>query len=451
VSAEIAGQLIRAGMSATEAQRKQILFESTERALPAGNSSEILHWFVPGRIEVLGKHTDYAGGRSILCAAERGMCVIARGRSDAAINIFDATDGRSLTFDFSADIDIPATGWAIYPMSVARRVARNFGTGARSAKLRGADIALASDLPRSAGMSSSSALVIAVFVALSEINHLEHRPEYQSNIRNTEELAEYLGCIENGQSYGSLFGDQGVGTFGGSEDHTAILCCRPGTLSQYSFCPVTAERIIKFPADCTFAIAASGVEASKTDTTLEKYNHVSRAAQTILETLVAESGENFQTLRDAARSSLNARERIFVALARSANSEFAPEALLNRFNQFLLESEKIIPAAGDRLELGELRAFGDLVDESQNAAEKCLGNQIAETIALARSARELGAHAASSFGAGFGGSVWAMVPRFEAEQFCESWKEKYRAQFDGPNAERSQFFVTAPGPGLLKL
>jgi galactokinase len=447
VSAEITDRLISAGMSAAEAHRKQLLFDAAERALPNANTSSICRWFVPGRIEVLGKHTDYAGGRSILCAAERGMCVVGRERSDSAINIFDAADGRSLNIELFADISIPARGWAIYPMSVARRIASNF----HSAELRGADIALASDLPRSSGMSSSSVLVIAIFVALCEVNGLERRPEYQSNIHNAEELAEYLGCFENGQSFGSLAGDKGVGTFGGSEDHTAIICCRAGMLSQYSFRPVRAERTIKFPGDCTFVIAGSGVEASKTDSARAQYNRISRAAHAVLDVWRTKSGENLRTLNAAAIRSEDLRQQISIALLLSANPDFSPTILLDRFSQFVLESETIIPAASEALERGDLRAFGTLVDQSQQAAEEWLGNQIPETIELARSARELGAHAASSFGAGFGGSVWAMVASAEAEQFCERWKEKYRTQFEGADAERSQFFTTAPGPGILKL
>lgn len=446
MSAGITDRLIRAGMSAAEAQRKRSLFESAEHALPNGSTSPILRWFVPGRIEVLGKHTDYAGGRSILCAAERGMCVVSRARSDSTINIFDVVDGRGLEFGFSVDINIPATGWAVYPMTVARRLANNFGGG----NLRGADIAIASDLPRSAGMSSSSVLVIAIFVALSETNSFEQRPEYKSNIHNAEALAEYLGCIENGQSLGSLAGDEGVGTFGGSEDHTAILCCDTATLSQYSFCPVRAERAIKFPPDYTFVIGSSGVEASKTDSARAQYNRISRATQAILEVWRIKSGETLSTLHAAVRSE-ELRQQISVALLLSTNPEFSSQILLDRFSQFVLESETIIPAAGAALEQGDLSALGALVDQSQYAAEKQLGNQIPETIELARLARELGAHAASSFGAGFGGSVWAMVDRKEADQFCKCWKEKYRAQFRGPSDERSQFFITAPGSGLLKL
>ena len=294
-------------------------------------------------------------------------------------------------------------------------------------------------------------LVIAIFVALCEVNRLQQRPEYRANIHNADDLAEYLGCIENGQSFGSLAGGKGVGTFGGSEDHTAILCCRPITLSQYSFCPVRAERIIPFPSDCTFVIASSGVEASKTDSVRTQYNRISRAAQAVLDVWRRKSGESLRTLRAAANLSEDVRQQISMALALSENPDFPPNVLIGRFEQFFLESEKIIPTAGDALEQEDLHSFGALVDQSQLAAEESLGNQIPETTALARSARELGAHAASSFGAGFGGSVWALVSRADSERFCELWKEKYRAQFAGPNTERSQFFTTAPGPSLLKL
>jgi galactokinase len=433
-------------MSAAEAARKEILFEAAESALAAENSAAILRWFVPGRIEVLGKHTDYAGGRSILCAAERGICVVARPRADSVINIFDAVDGRRMEFDIYTGTKPPAFGWHVYPMSVARRIVRNFGRG-----LRGADIAIASDLPRSAGMSSSSALVIAIFSVLCEVNGIARRAEYLANIHSAEELAEYLGCLENGQNYRGLAGDRGVGTFGGSEDHTAILCCRAGMLSQYSFCPVRPERTIKFPAECTFVIASSGVEATKTDSARDKFNHLVATFLGVLVECRKIFRKEFATLHEAATCSEDAPEQVVAALARSKSREFSPEALVDRFCQFVLESEKIIPTAGDALERGDLRAFGALVDESQNAAEIGLGNQIPETIELARMARELGAVAASSFGAGFGGSVWAMVSRADAEQFCERWKEKYLARFSGADAEGSEFFISAPGPGLLRI
>ena len=83
MSSAVAQALSDAGMREVEAQSKARLFAAATQQLDRSRDSEPLRWFVPGRIEVLGKHTDYAAGRSLLCAAERGFCICAVPRSDA--------------------------------------------------------------------------------------------------------------------------------------------------------------------------------------------------------------------------------------------------------------------------------------------------------------------------------------------------------------------------------
>ena len=107
-------------------------------------------------------------------------------------------------------------------------------------------------------------------------------------------------------------------------------------------------------------------------------------------------------------------------------------------------------AACGALLLGNLKSFGDWVDRSQKNAENLLGNQVPETAFLAASAREHGALAASAFGAGFGGSVWAMVKTDEAGPFLENWRRAYQAEFPDP-AGRSDFFTTAAGHPAFRL
>ena len=324
-------------------------------------------------------------------------------------------------------------------------MARNF-----PGSLRGADIALASDLPRAAGMSSSSALVVAIFSVIAAVNRLSEHSAYTANIHDTEGLAGYLGCIENGQTYKSLLGDSGVGTFGGSEDHTAILGSQPGHLKQYAFCPVRWERTLAVPGDCTFVIAVSGVVADKTGSARAQYNRASEAVKAILEIWRSVSGSNDQTLAAALAGTGDCPDRLRAALREAASAGPESRWLLNRFEQFWLESEVIIPKASDALARQDLRAFGELVQESQAAAETLLGNQVPETIWLAREARSLGAYAASAFGAGFGGSVWALVAKNEAAKFANRWREAYERSF--PQAARdSQFFASAAGPPMVRL
>ncbi len=348
----VAASLVSAGMTEVEAQRKARLFEILEGQLPSVAGAERMRWFVPGRIEVLGKHTDYAGGRSLLCTVERGFCVAAVPRSDAVVRINDVVRQKSFEFTISPELTIPDSGWTVYPTTVARRVARNFPGG-----LRGADIALASDLPRAAGMSSSSALLVAIFSVLSAVNRLSEHNAYAANIDDTEDLAEYLGCIENGQTYKSLPGDSGVGTFGGSEDHTAILGCEPGHLKQYAFCPVRWERTLAVPADCTFVIAVSGVVADKIGSARSQYNRASEAVKAILEIWRSVSGSDDRTLAAAAAGAGDCLDRLRSALRENASDDTESRWLLNRFEQFYLESEVIIPKASNALARQDLQSL----------------------------------------------------------------------------------------------
>ena len=56
-------------------------------------------WCVPGRIEIFGKHTDYAGGRSLLAAVPRGFAVVARPRTDRRVRVIDARHGEAVVID----------------------------------------------------------------------------------------------------------------------------------------------------------------------------------------------------------------------------------------------------------------------------------------------------------------------------------------------------------------
>lgn len=442
-----AQRLTAAGMSAHEAAAKAELFDRCAATLADAGvaAGQPFAFFVPGRIEVLGKHTDYAGGRSLLCAMERGFTVLAAPRDDARVRVLDALGGTTVEFAIDPEL-VPVRGeWSNYVATVVRSMARNF-----PAARRGADIAFASDLPAASGMSSSSAMVIAMFLALSAANALEHDAVYQRIITSNELLAEYLGAVENGRSFGPLEGDVGVGTMGGSQDQTAILCCRAGVLSRYSFCPVRAEGEIPFPSTLTFVVAFSGVAASKTSNALHQYNEASQAVSAIVGAWNAATRRHDLCLADAVGSSATATAELRDVLRATSLADFTPQRLTDRFEQFVAESYDIIPQASAALAQNDMHTLGALVRRSQLGVEQLLGNQVAETIALAELAREHGAHAASAFGAGFGGSVWALADASSATEFLDAWRDAYRLRFPTA-ASHSEFYITAPGPGAIRL
>ncbi len=435
--------LMAAGLSDSASQSKAPLFARCAQALAAMGHAKIAKakcLYVPGRIEVLGKHTDYAGGRSILATPERGFCLAVVPRNDGVVRMVAAATGKMEEFSFDPNLNVTIGTWANYPMTVVRRLARNF-----AAPLHGADIAFDSDLPPAAGMSSSSALLTASYLVLAEVNNLSARAEYKQNIRSKETLAEYLGTIENGQSFGTLTGDKGVGTFGGSEDHTAILCCQAGRLSQYSYCPVRPETAPQLPAGFAFAIGSSGVVAEKTGSAMHKYNRVSRLARLVLEAWNKSTGRTDPHLAAAIQGGNGAIMQMRGILASAACDEATPDELLERFEQFYAENEEIIPTAGKALAAGDVATFGMMVDRSQDLTERQLKNQVPETVFLARTARELGAHAASAFGAGFGGSVWTIVKEADGPKMLAAWSSAYAKAFPA-SAKNAVFFITHPGP-----
>ena len=437
-------RLALAGMSGEEVRRKSRMFARASAALARRPT---LRLWVPGRIEFLGKHTDYAGGRSLVCTVERGFVVVAAARDDRLVRITDAVSNEQVEIELSATLAPAAGTWANYAITVVRRIARNF-----PGPLRGADIAFVSDLPPAAGLSSSSALVVAMFLALADLNALGSHDEYRRAIADADDLAGYLGAVESGARFHTLEGDRGVGTFSGSQDQTAILCSRAGALVQYAFAPVRFERTVPLPQDHVFVIGVSGVLAEKTGAALDLYNRQARRVHALIDRWRLATGRDDVTLADILGSSPGALQRLRAIMRDQTGGSdgFDVSDLVTRLDQFAAEALEIIPAAGDALERGDLRALGELVDQSQRGAEVLLGNQVPETMHLTRSARSLGAVAASAFGAGFGGSVWALVRRDEVERFTACWEEHYLARFPA-YAERATFFVTSAGPAAMTL
>jgi len=398
--------------------------------------------YVPGRIEVLGKHTDYCGGHSLVAAAERGICFVAVPRDDAVIRALAPDLQDACTFALAADI-VPAVGhWSNYPMTVARRIAENFpGT------LHGASVAYCGDLPPDAGMSSSSAVLTGMFLLISGLNDLPSRSEYSDNIHGNRTLASYLGAVENGSNFGSLAGSSGVGTFGGSEDHTAILNAVAGAISRYSYCPVDFHENLRLGDEYVFSIACSGVVAPKTGTAREKYNRMSRRASAVLGLWRRNTGRDDSNLAAAVASAPDARERLAGILV-GGSDDLSGEELTTRFDHFIAENYEIIPAACKALARGDMTEFGAQVDRSQELADTLLGSQVPQTVFLARTARRLGAEAASSFGAGFGGAVWALVRRDAADAFAADWSQHYAEAFP-TESQAASFFSTNPGPAAF--
>jgi galactokinase len=399
-------------------------------------------WFVPGRIEIFGKHTDYAGGRSLLCTVPRGFAVVARPRDDQRIRVVDARWRQRTEIDLGAP-PADVTGWSKYVAVVTRRLALDFPLAPL-----GADIALASDLPNSAGLSSSSALVVALSTVLIRRGDLEERAEWRRALPAPQDLAGYLGAVENGLTFKSFTSAPGVGTDGGSEDHTAILLCRAGQVSAYSYLPVVHHGDADMPADWRFVVLESGIQAAKAGAARDQYNRASRGTRAILSVWHSEFGGSHPHLSAALGADPAAVPAFSASLGSKRSEGFEGADLARRLAHFMAEDARV-PAALEAFRRRDRAAVGNLASSSQRDAESLLGNQIPETIALVDLARESGAFAASSFGAGFGGSVWALVNAEAAPEVARRCAGAYAARF--PSLPAMAPFTCRPGRATMQI
>ena len=441
MSGSVTEQLVRAGFGDADARSRTALVEqATQHHLRVVRQAAARAWFVPGRIEVFGKHTDYAGGRSLVAAVPRGFAIVASPRRDGIVTVHDARWQSEMAVDPRRD-EPSFRGWANYVAVVARRFARNFP----GADL-GVDLTIASDLPTASGLSSSSALVVGVSSALVDCASLDRRPEWRTAIQSLLDLAGYLGAVENGLTFPSLPGSAGVGTHGGSEDHTAILTGRADTISAFRYVPVRALEVVMLPPDWRFTVLTSGVHADKAGAVREKYNRASLLTRALVEAWSVATGRPGGSLADVL--AIEGAEPELRRLVRAGSGGYGGEDLERRLTHFIAEDERVLPAV-HACRTADAGAIGALADASQHDARELLGNQVEETIRLAALAREAGAFAASSFGAGFGGSVWALVRAGEADQFAAAWRTAYQREF--PAARPVDGFTCRPSPGATRL
>jgi galactokinase len=391
-----------------EAERPAIL-SVCERVLsafdPGGEPPRV--WWTPGRLEVFGGHTDYAGGCSLVCAVPRGIVLAARRTLDGGALVTDTASSESVMFETPVDVS-SFIGWRRYVAVTLARLSRNFPVARCGCK-----IAFESTLPSASGMSSSSALMIAVASAVVSLNELRRQEAWMANIASPLDMAGYYACIENGRSFRTLDGDSGVGTHGGSEDLADVVG----------------------PRRWRFVIAPSHVRAEKTGGAQGGYNRLAADVQALLD-LWNVHEQPASSLAAALGSESGAIETLRTHVRASDLPEAEVERYLRRLEHFVRE-DAIVRASLPAFRGANTAQLGALSAESQDLAESLLRNQVPATARLADDARRLGAFAARSFGAGFGGSVWALLDAGAAAKFAEAWH---------PEA-----FVMRPGPPHTRL
>jgi N-acetylgalactosamine kinase len=406
----------------------------------AGQTPEICV-MAPGRVNLIGEHTDYNGLPVMPMAISRGIRVVLAARHDGLIRVANA-QAEFGTREFTICKSIPAyeTGdWGNYIKSGVQGVVD--AQTSSHASLVGFDAIIASDLPMAAGLSSSSALVVASALALMAANQIP--------IERTR-LAESMATAE-----------RYVGTMGGGMDQAVILLAQTGAALKIDFYPVRTQAVV-LPVGYSIVICNSMVVAPKTETARLNYNrrplecHLATAllahrlgalrgtevnaermadlfrycdAQQLLTEASAYFGGQPWS-RDQAASELGMtlmqlEQRFFLM----RDGHVLPESvdgmpLMQRVRHVLTEGARV-EASLVALKEGNAAAFGQYMNESHTSCRDLYGISCPELEQLVDAARTAGAVGARLTGAGFGGCTVNLVPDHQVPEFKEQVVRSY--------------------------
>src|SRR5438874_4032739 len=205
----------------------------------------------PGRVNLIGEHIDYCRLSVFPMALRQSVRIAFQARSDRKTRLVNR-DPRFAPSAFAVSENIPpasAGNWTNYARAAVGALAQRFPD------LRGVDALVESDLPIAAGLSSSSALVVAMALALLHANGVTVAP------------LELMAMLARGERY--------VGTAGGGMDQAIVLGARAGCASRIDFHPLRLTPTA-VPADWQFIVAWSLVHAEKSGAAQQAYNERTR-------------------------------------------------------------------------------------------------------------------------------------------------------------------------------
>jgi galactokinase len=343
-------------------------------------------WHAPGRVNLIGEHTDYNDGFVLPFALGQGTLAAAARRDDDVLELRSMqarADGASLRVSELEPGSVP--GWAGYPAGVAWAL-REAGYA-----VGGARIAVDSDLLRGAGLASSAALECAVLMALAQLYELRlTRPEAAALARRAENDFVGMPCGIMDQSASLLC----------EAYHALLLDCRSGASSAVPLEPAAAGMsLLVIDTLVRHELAASAYAAR-----LRDCQAAARALGVASLREVTDSRDQAASLPGPA-GSLPDQPGSLSSLAAS----LADPVLRRRARHVISENERVERVAY-LLRAGQLAATGVLLTQSHRSLRDDFEVSWPQADVAVDAALAAGAAGARMTGGGFGGCVLALVP-----------------------------------------
>ncbi|MBR3771598.1 MAG: galactokinase [Clostridium sp.] len=386
--------------------REKVLTEFTSIF---GNDGDIRVFFAPGRVNLIGEHTDYNGGHVFPCALTIGTYLVIRKRQDEKIRLYSMNfEGIGIKEESLGTINPGKyVDWISYPLGIVWALKQK-GFSLAS----GFDALYYGNIPNGSGLSSSASIEVATAFALGKVFHLEI-----SNI-NIAKLSQFSENEFNMVNCGIM--DQFAVAMG-KENHAIYL--DTATL-DYSYAPIQLrnEKIVIMNTNKRRELGDSKYNERRSECleALERLKTV-----TSIETLGDLTCEEFEKYKEA----------------------IGDPVLTKRAKHAVYENQRTIEAV-QALQGGDLHNFGKLMNSSHDSLRDDyevtgieLDTLVAETVKCE------GVIGARMTGAGFGGCAVSIVKSDHVDEVIQKVGEKYKEKI----GYAADFYVVSVGNGPKEL
>lgn len=360
----------------------------------------------PGRVNLIGEHTDYNDGFVMPMAIDKNIRMLAQLRSDRKVKAYSLDYDQIVEFDLD-DLEYNEEYiWLNYIMGVVDEIQKLGKT------LQGFNLMFTGNIPQGAGLSSSAALEVVTALMISNLHKFK--------ITGVE-MALLAQRAENnfvGVQCGIM--DQYISRLG-KKDHALLIDCRT---NDYQLVPFKNDNY-------EIVICNSKVERGLVDS---EYNQRRQECEEAVEFFAAEESGEIKALRDL---DLETVEKYKKEL---------PEKTYKRAHHVVSENERVL-AAQKALQTGDMKEFGLLMYQSHQSLSSDYEVSCKELDILVKLAAEADIEGARMTGAGFGGSTVNLVKKTKVEQFVKTIKEKYESE----TGIEADLYISNPADGAQKL
>lgn len=371
-----------------------------------GKQGEVRVYFAPGRVNLIGEHTDYNGGHVFPCALTLGTYGIVRDREDRVLRFYSANFEKLGVIETSLDDLIPdkAAGWTNYPKGVMWAFEK------RGYQLtHGMDILIYGNIPNGSGLSSSASLEVLTGLILKDTFGFEQVSMIDVALIGQDSENNFNGC-----NCGIM--DQFASAMG-KKDHAIFL--DTNTLN-YEYAPVVLE-------DAKIVITNSKVKHSLVNSA---YNDRRNECETALKEL--QSVVNIKTLGDLTEEEYEAHKDAIKDPVRQKRAKHA-----------VYENQRTIRAV-EALKNNDVELFGKLMNASHKSLRYDYEVSCEEIDILVDLAQAMpGVIGSRITGGGFGGCTVSIVKNDTVDAFIREIGKTYQEKV----GHEAEFYVVEIGDG----